>query len=122
MTDPHSPGPFRVEVTKGKTYIVDRDGQRIAHVLRIGRFKSLPTEANAALLVRAERIERNFREIEGHLQFIAQSSDTSWMGMAEVEHYQALLDVMRRRAREALGVLLSPLPPTLVVEIEEDKQ
>lgn len=53
MTKQHSPGPFSIEIVKGKTYIIDRDGQRIAHVLRIGRYKSLPVEANAKLFAAA---------------------------------------------------------------------
>ena len=52
----HSPGPFKIEIAKGKTYIVDRDGQRIAHILRIGKFKSLPVEANAKLFAAAGEV------------------------------------------------------------------
>lgn len=49
----HSPGPFSIQVIGSKTYIVDSEGQRIAHILRIGKFKSLPVEANAELFAAA---------------------------------------------------------------------
>lgn len=63
MTDQHSPGPFSTEIAGDKTYIVDRDGQRIAHVFRI---KSLPVEANAELFAQAWRIPH----LEGYAELL----------------------------------------------------
>ncbi|MDO8303920.1 MAG: hypothetical protein Q7T18_11830 [Sedimentisphaerales bacterium] len=52
---------------------------------------------------RAEKAEARNARLTITLQFISTSTDSNWMGMGEIVHYQKLLEVILDRARAALS-------------------